>query len=566
MLNFYDFEVFKHDWMVVIINPIDRKETIIVNDKKKLEEYHQAHKNQIWLGYNSRNYDTYILKGILCGFDPYDISHFIIVKGLKGWQYSNLFRDIQLFNYDVMDKMRSLKQLEAFMGNDIRETSVPFDIDRKLTTEEIAETIKYCTHDVEQLIEVFLRRKAGFDAHMDLIRTFDLPLESVNKTQAQLTATILGCTKKLRYDEWDLQFVDTLRISKYQHIVDWFKDEKNHNLESSLDTEVCGIPHTFAWGGLHGCIDHPVHRKGQIIHVDVTSFYPSIMIRYNLLTRNCSDPDKFKQIYDKRVALKKAGKKKEQAPYKIILNSTYGISNDKHSQAYDPRQAHNVCMNGQLLLLDLLEHLEGHCEILQSNTDGLFIQIPDTDEAFDRIDDICFEWEQRTGMSLGFDNVTEMIQKDVNNYIAVFEGGKLERKGAYVKELDDLDNDLPIVNEALVNKLVYNIPVEETIDNCNELIKFQKVVRVQGNYKFAWHNEKVLEDKTFRVFASTEWYDTYIGKCKGEGMTIEKFANTPEHCFINNEEIKTSTIPKKLDKQYYIDLTLKRLADFGEST
>ena len=78
MLNFYDFENFKYDWLVVIINPISKTKTVIVNDKEKLEEYYNQHSNEIWIGYNSRNYDQYILKGILCDFDPYQIAMHII--------------------------------------------------------------------------------------------------------------------------------------------------------------------------------------------------------------------------------------------------------------------------------------------------------------------------------------------------------------------------------------------------------------------------------------------------------------------------------------------------------
>lgn len=78
MLVFYDFEVFKYDWLVVLINPIEQTEDIIVNDKGRLEQYYQKHKNEIWIGYNSRNYDQYILKGILCDFNPYDVSKYII--------------------------------------------------------------------------------------------------------------------------------------------------------------------------------------------------------------------------------------------------------------------------------------------------------------------------------------------------------------------------------------------------------------------------------------------------------------------------------------------------------
>ena len=211
MLNFYDFEVFKYDWLVVIINPIEKTTMKIANDKAKLAKYHKQHKDQIWIGYNSRNYDQYILKSILLDFDPKKVSDWIIAGGNKGWEYSSTLNQIQLYNYDCQNKFNSLKQLEGFMGNNMKETSVPFDIDRALTEEEIKQTIFYCTHDVEQTMEVFLKNKADFDAHMDLLKTFNLPLKNVSKTQAQLSALALGCVKKEWLDEWDIQLVDTLR-------------------------------------------------------------------------------------------------------------------------------------------------------------------------------------------------------------------------------------------------------------------------------------------------------------------------------------------------------------------
>ena len=566
MLNFYDFEVYKYDWLVVIINPNNQSETVIYNNKQALKSYYEKHRSEIWIGYNSRSYDQYILKAILLGFDPKEVNDWIIVKGMKGWEYSSLFNTIPLYNYDCMNKFYSLKQLEGFMGNNMKETSVPFDIDRKLTPAEMDLTIKYCRHDVEQTMEVFLQTKANFDAHMNLLKTFNLPLKNISRTQAQLSALALGCVKQDYFDEWDLQFVNTLRISKYKHVVDWFREQRvDRDYNARLNVDVCNVPHQFGWGGLHGAPAEPIHRKGLLLHVDVISFYPRIMIIYGLLSRNVKNKEVYKQIFDTRVALKAAGKKAEQAPYKIILNSTYGICKDPTSSAYDPRQANNVCVNGQLLLLDLLEHLEGHCELIQANTDGLIIQIPDTDEAFDKIDDICFEWETRTGMQLGFDVITEIWQKDVNNYLFKFEDGKVERKGAYVKPLNELDNDLPIINKALVDFMVDGVPVEKTINDCDDLKQFQKIVKVSSKYICGWHNAEMLTDKTFRVFASKDINDTFIGKVKLKNgkQAFEKFANTPNHCFIFNDDVNGVKVPDNLDKNYYIDISKKRLEAFG---
>lgn len=562
-LNFYDFEVFMCDWMVVIINPIENTKEVIVNDRKALKRYYRHHKEEIWVGYNSRNYDTYILKSILLGMNPKKVNDKIIMQGMKGWQISDEFRDIDLLDFDIAPAMQGLKQLEGFMGNNIKETTVPFDLGRELTRPEITETIKYCMNDVEQTIEVFRKRKTEYDAQMDLINTFHLDIERISSTKAQLSAKILGCEKQERDDEFDLQIVPILKLDKYKYVQDWFENPRNYNYSNSLETEVCGIPHVFGWGGLHGCPEEPLHIKGRLFHVDVTSYYPSIMIEYDFLTRNCKSKKKFKEIYDKRVELKRAGKKKEQAPYKIVLNGTYGICKDRYSSAYDPRQANNVCINGQLMLLDLLEHLEGYADIIQSNTDGIILQVADNDDAEKKMREICQEWIDRTKMGLGFDEIDEIWQKDVNNYIFRFKSGKLERKGAYVKELSELDNDLPIVNKAIVDYLTKGVLPEDTVAECNELKQFQKIIKVSSNYRMGWHNGHYLTDKTFRVFASKDSSDTYIGRCKTEGATIEKFANTPDHCFIWNDEVNGVGIVKNLDKRWYSDLAEKRIADFG---
>lgn len=250
-------------------------------------------------------------------------------------------------------------------------------------------------------------------------------------------------------------------------------------------------------------------------------------------------------------------------------NSTYGAMKDKFNPLYDPKQANNVCVTGQLLLLDLLEHLEPVADIIQSNTDGILIKLRGDNEdeinaCFDAVDDICYEWERRTKMNLEFDEFCEVWQKDVNDYVIIAEDGSCKSKGAYVKKLNELDNDLPIVNKALINYMVKGIPVADTINASKELIDFQKIVKVSNKYLYGYHNGKKLTEKTFRVFASLDKTDSAIFKVKDkDGRLVgEKFANTPSRCFIDNSDVKGKGIPDNLDTRYYIDLTQKRLNDF----
>lgn len=558
---FYDFEVFKYDWLVVIKDTESKTTTTIVNDPDKLKQFYKEHKNDIWAGYNSRSYDQYILKGILCGFNPADINNHIIVKKLGGWEYSSLLHQIQLYNYDVMvNKFFGLKQLEGFMGNDIRETTVDFTINRKLTEDEIKEVIFYCNHDVEQTMQVFVNQIEEFNSHMGLIKMFELPLKYINKTKAQLSAIILGASKTDHDDEFEYTIVDTIKLDKYKHILEWYKNPLNKDYKKKLDVEVAGVPHTFAWGGLHGAREQYI-GEGIFVNSDVGSFYPSLMLEYDFQSRNINDKTKFQNIYDTRMKLKHEGKKKEQQPLKIVLNSTYGAMKDKYNNLYDPLQANNVCINGQLMLLDLIEKLEEKYTLIQSNTDGVMFKLNSIDD-LKEYEKICDEWSKRTRMTLEHDIIKKVVQKDVNNYLIVMDNGKVKSKGAYVKELNKLDNDLPIVNKAIKDYFISNIPVETTINNCNELIEFQKIVKVSGKYKYALHGDKILSEKVLRVFASRSKADKGVFKVHNNKETPDKIANTPERCFIENGDLRGIKVPIKLDKQYYIDLAKKRISDF----
>lgn len=560
MLNFYDFEVFKCDWLVVIINPIEKSKIVIVNDAKKLEEYFYAHDKEIWIGYNNRRYDQYIMKAILTGFDPKKVNDWIIKENKFGWQFSSSFNKIKMINFDTMLRTDTgLKTLEAFMGNDIRESDVDFNIDRKLTPDEIADTIKYCTHDVEQTVEVFLERKAEFDAAMGLVKIFKLPLEDMGKTGAQRVAKILGGKGKRFKDEFDFPIAKTLRLTKYKACAEWYRNPENYDYKKEQKVIIAGVPHVLKWGGIHGAIKK-YYGVGIFLMADVTAYYPSLQLQYKYGYRNMGNPENFEKIHGENLRLKATGDKVARLPYKIADNAISGQLKDPNSSLYDPRDNNAICVNGQLLLVDLIEKVEPYCQLIQSNTDGILLKLNSIND-FDLLDDIVWEWEKRTGMRMGFDIYTKVFQKDVNNYLLVNAEGKTKTKGAYTKALSRVDNDLPIINKAMVDYMVHGIPVEKTINECDELIMFQKVVKLSGKFDWVEHDGKKYSYKCYRVFAS-KFNEGMIYKCKYDGKR-DKFGNTPENCFIDNSNINGKKVPSYLDKQWYINLAKKRLSQYG---
>lgn len=589
---FYDFEVFCKNWLVVINDVTNRKETVIVDDPSKLQTFYDEHINDIWVGFNSRHYDQYILKGILCGFDAKKINDFIIVKGNPGWKFSSMFKDIPLINYDVMlGTDRGLKSFEGFMGNNIKETSVPFDIDRELTPEEIEQTIFYCRHDVQQTIEVFIKRIDEFNTMMYFIKHFKLPIMALTKTKAQLAAEILGGNRKGQNfdDEFDFPILDCLELKKYKYIADWYRNPENHNYEKSQDgVMVAGVEHTFSWGGGHGARPK-YHAKGDFLIIDVTAYYPSLQKKYHFGYRVMDNPENFEFIHDSNIEFKRKGDKKARLPFKIMDNAISGQMKQRQSALFDPMSNNSICINGQLLLLDLIEHLEPYCELVQNNTDGIIIRLFNYERDFDIIDDIVADWERRTGMKMDFDTFFgEIYQKDVNNYLIIDrETGAMKVKGAYIKKLSDLDYDLPILNKAVVDYMVSGVPVEQTINQCDDLKEYQIVRKISSLYTQILHgghwesykavnpdtgriktfkrlagNRKAIKEKCVRVFASADMNDGGVWKVKNTGA-VEKIENTPEHCFIWNDAVNGVKVPAKLDKQWYIDFANRRLKDFG---
>lgn len=590
---FYDFEVTKHDWLTVLIDPDKEDPMVVINNRERLEQIYQEYKHDIWIGYNNRHYDQYIMKAILCDLSAWEMNKHIIIDGNAGWTFSDLLKNIFMINYDTILLNKSLKQLEGFQGHNIHESSIDFNIDRPLKKSEIDEMVRYCENDVKETMNIFAANIDDFKAVMGLVKEFGFPLSYMSKTKAQISAEILECVPEERTDEFDLYPLDCLRLLKrgqwltvkekknkeqdlnisdkvkgkvYMCPEDWFMDPIYQNYRLYFETYVAKVLHVFAWGGLHGGVKK-YHYKCDpdhlLIHVDVASYYPSLMIYHDLLTRNARKPDLFKEIYDKRLKLKREGKKKEQAPLKIVLNGTYGICKDKNNRAYDPRNANLVCVNGQLLLLDLIQKLERvkSFELIQSNTDGLIIKCKRSD--FEQVDDICYEWETRTHMNLEFDYIREIWQKDVNNYVFIQYDGKVERKGAYVKELNAMDNDLPIVNKAVIDFMLNEINPEETVMKCDSYVMFQKICKLTNKYDYVTHNGKKYTNKCFRIFASKLDSDGAVQKVKEKENRRDKFSNTSIHSFIENGDITNEYPPDYLDRNYYVEMAKERLKQYG---
>ena len=204
--------------------------------------------------------------------------------------------------------------------------------------------------------------------------------------------------------------------------------------------------------------------------------------------------------------------------------------------------------------------------IVQLNTDGIMVSFDESE--YDKVQAITKEWEQRTRFELEEDKIKRIVQKDVNNYVEIPYEGKPKIKGGYLVRgiapagAFNINNNMTIVAKAIVEYFVKDIPVEETINNCNDIFEFQIIAKAGAKYKEAYHlvdGEKLSVQKVNRIYATNDERYGKIYKVKAENDMTAKIESLPEHCIIDNNNQLTID---KVDKTFYIELAKKRINDY----
>lgn len=559
----FDFEVFRYDWLVVFKDLISNKYTIIKNNKEELKKYLDKNKSSLFIGYNNSNYDNYILKSILLDIDPYYVSSIIINKDKSGRIYRLAkWSDINFYSYDVSFGLgfTSLKENEAYLGISIDECPIDFNQTNPLTYEQWDKVVEYCKRDVDATCLLFEKTQSEFETKLYLCNEFGLDKSYLNKGNQAIIERVLGAERKFNCTDANDPFDFTqlnLKIKKYKKVIEYFSQPTD--MQKGLELDICGVPHTFGIGGIHGAIPN-FSYSGKLMNIDVASYYPSMMIEYDWFAR--SVPQEKKKLYAKmkadRIVLKKTNKKLSDA-YKLVLNTTYGCYKYEYCNLYDPRMANNICIGGQVMLVDLLENLEPYCKVVQSNTDGIII-IP-TDE--DKVKEVVKDWEERTGMVMEISYGVKIVQKDVNNYVFKKEDGSVKAVGGYVRQYKprDLRRTLSVIDKALVEHLINDVSIEEYIHSNNDPLDYQIVSKVGKTYdRVFFESDGVQTPTNFvnRAFAGFNAGRLYKQK---EGKNKEMVANHPSNTFIWDRDVSDLDM-SLIDKQWYIDMTYKRLNDY----
>ena len=583
-LIIYDVEVFAFDWIVVFKDVESGVHTVIHNDSEALREC--IFEDGIYVGFNSKHYDQFIIKAAVCDFSPQEIKALndFLIGGGRGWEYAPLKEFYFRFNnVDIRDDVQlglSLKAIEGHMGMDIQETEVSFDLDRPLTEDELRQTVYYCTHDVDATHELMKLRADYLKTKKNLGKRAGIDeAKSLAATNAKLTAMMLRAERK----EWDdgreyvyPENLDTAVIPK--PILDFFETIHDMSIpddvlfKTSFEIEIGGMPCKYAWGGVHGSLTGYYEEATEdrvIQNRDVSSLYPSLIEIYNYLSRNVPDPELFYAIKRDRIQAKHNGDKQTAKDLKLPLNTVSGAQENRYNDLYDPLPTRSLRISGQLFLTVLTMRLLNACKtikLLNLNTDGLMYSIDKSELAL--VDEIAHAWEAETKFELEVDDVQKVWIKDVNNLLMIKTDGEVKTVGGYlnygvsVKGAWAINNNMVIVKKALIEYFVHGTPVEDTINGSTDIFDFQLIAKAGQKYREAYHivdGEQVPVQRVNRVYATADERYGKLFKVKAETDATAKIEMLPDHCVIDNDNHLSID---DVDRTFYIEMAKKRINDF----
>ena len=615
----YDIEVFPNCFHCLVSDSESHKKYKfeISNRKNQLEElidfFYFKRIEHIMCGYNNHHYDDIVInymiffRNTMKRFDYlkicnslYYLSKAIIesektenIDKIKQYKYANYF-----YSFDLMTmlysaaKQKSLKEVEILLGMDnVQEFEAGFD--QRLLDSEIDDMIKYNENDVDatELLlntvkdEVDLRleveKEWGFDAlSMSNIRIGEeilLRKSNLKGVALEEAKSKIRRVAKIENKDIILPFIQYSNPKLKEVLLDvknatcypCKSDKKQKNYEKKF--VLSNTCYSIGEGGIHTINEPRIFKPTAdqyIGHSDVTSMYPSLAIIYKWLPVHLGKDfwNVYESLYKERVIAKRNHDELKAKAFKFALNSPIGKMQNESSWAYDPLNAYKIRMNGQLILLMLVDRLLSiNCKIVQVNTDGV-VYIADKANR-ELINQFIHEVENITKLHFDSDDYESFYQYDVNNYFGIRKGysqsgdpSLIEKKGKFITEIGLNNSMTPVViSKAVINYFLTKEPIDKFVKEDKNIRDFLMSQSVNREFKVEYGNKPV--QRINRYYASNSGY--YLMRVKDKMYETKKESILSDVGIILLNHIDSTPIEeRKINYQYYIGKAKTIVSEF----
>lgn len=609
----YDIEIFPNVFHCTCKDTEENKLYFfeISNRKNQLTElvdffFYKNTGDRMFCGYNNKHYDDVIINYLIDFYYKMDalpytkicnslfnLSHTIVTSEegdtskFKRWKYAKYFYSMDLLTMLFSSKLRvGLKEMQVTMHyNNVEEYSGDFS--QFLPDSEIDNMIEYNVNDVESTTELLNRLKDDVQLRLFIEKEYGIDALSMDSVKFGETLLLKKYCEETKLSE---QYVKTLRspmdyiplkdvilpfISyKNPKLQDVLKDMKSQVVYSKerkgyeKKFVLSNVRYSIGVGGIHSLHTPRIFVPDDneyIGHSDVASMYPSFIIKYKWIPRHLGKEfwQVYSQIYKERIEAKHSGQKLKNLALKLTLNSVTGKMQQETSWMYDPFSVFKIRINGQLILLMLVDRLlELNCKIVQVNTDGVMYIAQKTQQ--EAVQEAVSEVEQLTQLTFESDDYEAFYQYAINDYFGVEKGYSqshdpklIEKKGMFITD-PRLGKGLApaIIPKAVINYFLTKQPTSEYIKSSKNIEDFLMYQRVDKKFK-VFHGETPIQ-RINRFYASTNDYSLFKVDPTG------KVANmlTKSGVTILN---KMNDIPienRHLNYQYYISEANKIISEF----
>ena len=511
--------------------------------------------------------------------------------------YKLSIRQIDLFklnHWDNKAKSSSLKWVQYAMDWENVEEMPHHHSEPVTDSHTLQKVISYCINDVLSTKQILDHSKEQIKLRQVLTKEYGIDLYSASEPRISKELFLYFLEKKTGIEKAELKRMRTPRTHivladcildyikfqtpEMQKMLDFFRKTVITSTKDGFKyrMEYKGVKTDYGLGGIHGAADAGVYEAKAgwtIMTSDVTSFYPNLAIKNGFAPQHLPKKeflDLYEWFFEERKKIPKSDPK--NYVYKIILNSTYGLTGDENSFLYDPRMTMQITVNGQLQLSMLYEMLslaipEGIP--LMQNTDGLEMMIPSG--SVETYMKVCAEWEKLTKLSLEHDEYKKMIIRDVNNYIAISKKDKVKCKGAF--EWEDLQSkkvatfhknkSFLIIPKAIYAYFVHGIKPEDFLRDNTDVMDYCAGVKSKGSW---YYEERYVDKGTLKVNRLQKIVRYYVSKnggkivkCHPDGREIQVESGSWLQTVVNRIDPASTIDQYDINYSYYLEEINKQI-------
>lgn len=576
-----------------------------INQLKELVDFfYYTSQDRMFCGYNNKHYDDIVINYMIDYYyklaqlpwhrvclSLFNLSQLIIadeegnISRYKRWKYANYFYSMDLLTMMFSQKLRvGLKTMQVTMHyKNVQEYDGDFN--KPIAVEDIDDMISYNINDVESTsqllnqlkgqidLRLFIEEEHGIDClSMDSVKMAETFLLEKYSERSGIPKNVI---KEMRSPMDYIPLKDVIlpfisyKNPKLQSVLEEMKEQVVYSKERKGYEKkfvLSNVVYSIGVGGIHTIHTPKIFLPADdefIGHADVASMYPSLLIEYQFGPRHLGKLfcELFAQLKAERLEAKHTGQKIKNLFLKIVLNSPTGKMQQEVSWMYDPFNVFKIRINGQLILLLLVDRLlELGCEIIQCNTDGVVYRAKkDLKQA---ISDAIAEVEKLTRLEFESDEYEAFYQYAINDYFGVKMDGDVEEKGMFITKRDDrrLGKGLApvVIPKAVIAYFTKGIPIEQYIKSDEDIRDFLMSQQVDKKFTVL-HGENRVQ-RINRFYASTN----------GEYLFKQKDGENPENMLtksgvtILNELYDTTVEGRKINYRYYISEAKKIVSDFTE--